>query len=74
LEVFCSHPYINTGNYLIQSLILLALTVLIYLVLDYPFSLLYLKGVEVLSHDPFSKKKLKIVKVFRRRETAEKSE
>jgi hypothetical protein len=74
LGSFLFSSFINTGNYLIQSLILLALTVLIYLVLDYPFSLLYLKGVEVLSHDPFSKKKLKIVKVFRRRETAEKSE
>lgn len=56
---------LNTGNYFLQLLLLLALTLLIYLALDYPFSFLYLKGIEVLSYDPFAKKSVKIVKVVR---------
>ncbi|NJF24376.1 hypothetical protein [Thermococcus sp. Bubb.Bath] len=63
----------NFGNYWLQSIVFLALTVLIYLIIDYPFSLLYLKGVEVLSHDPF-KKKAKVVRIERIRKTTEKAE
>ena len=74
LGSFLFSSFINTGNYLLQSLILLALILLIYLILDYPFSLLYLRGVEVLSHDPLTKKKMKIVKVVKIGKTAEKAE
>lgn len=56
---------LNTENYFLQSLLLLALTLLIYLAIDYPFSLLRLKGVEMLSYDPFAKKSVKIVKVVK---------
>ncbi|NJE06433.1 hypothetical protein E3E36_09835 [Thermococcus sp. M36] len=36
-------------SYWVQFIIMIILTVLLYLVLDYPFSLLYFKGVEVVS-------------------------
>jgi hypothetical protein len=65
LGSFLFSSIINSGSYFLQSFILLALTFLIYLVLDYPFSLLRLKGIEMLSHDPFEKKNIKILKVVR---------
>lgn len=73
LGSFLFSSLLNVENYLLQSLLLLILAVLIYLAIDYPFSLLYLRGVEVLSNDPFTKKNIKI-KVVRIRETNEETE
>lgn len=65
LGSFLFSSLLNVEDYLLQSLLLLALTLLIYLAIDYPFSLLYLRGVEMISQDPFAKKSAKIVKVVR---------
>lgn len=40
---------VDFGSYWLQLLAMILLTVILYLVLDYPFSLLYFKGVEVAS-------------------------
>ncbi|WP_157254975.1 hypothetical protein [Palaeococcus ferrophilus] len=62
---FLLSSLLNVENYFLQSLILLALALLIYLILDYPFSLLYIRGVEVLSHDPWERNTIRFVKVWR---------
>ncbi|WP_456367861.1 hypothetical protein [Thermococcus sp.] len=58
---------LKLDNYLLQYLLVLALTMIIYVLLDYPFSLLRLKGVELLSREPGSKKTVRFVGVLKRR-------
>ncbi|ASJ03226.1 hypothetical protein A3L09_08150 [Thermococcus profundus] len=74
LGSFLLSVLVSSSNFWLQYILLIALTLLIYAVLDYPFSLLHLKGVEVLSNDPIGKETVKVVRMVRLGKKKEKAE